>query len=86
MFNGFGGWHALVLLVIVVLIFGAAKLPGLAKSVGQSMKIFKNEVRAPDELRPDSTAQANFASTGTPAGPTLNESSPEVRAQTETKY
>ncbi|MCU1514322.1 MAG: hypothetical protein JWO10_1412 [Microbacteriaceae bacterium] len=64
MFNGLTGWHALVLLVIVVLIFGAAKLPGLAKSVGQSMKIFKNEVK------PESTTTLDSASTdGTkPAG------------------
>ena len=48
MLSGFTGWHALVLLVIVVLLFGATKLPGLAKSVGQSMKIFKNEVKSDD--------------------------------------
>ena len=45
MFSGLTGWHALILLAVIVLIFGAAKLPGLAKSVGQSMKIFKNEVK-----------------------------------------
>lgn len=48
MLSGFTGWHALVLLVIVVLIFGATRLPGLAKSVGQSMKIFRNEVKSPE--------------------------------------
>ncbi len=51
MFNGLTGWHALVLLVIVVLLFGAAKLPALAKSVGQSMKIFRNEVKAPEDAK-----------------------------------
>ncbi len=75
MFSGFTGWHALVLLVIVVLIFGAAKLPGLAKSVGQSMKIFKNEVKSNEDPTP----------TDTTAGPRLNESSPEVKAQTDSK-
>lgn len=48
MLNGFTGWHALIILVVVVLLFGAAKLPGLAKSVGQSMKIFRNEVKSND--------------------------------------
>lgn len=45
MFQGFTGWHALIILVIVVLLFGATKLPGLAKSVGQSMKIFRSEMK-----------------------------------------
>jgi sec-independent protein translocase protein TatA len=73
---GFTGWHALILLVIVVLLFGAAKLPSLAKAVGQSMRIFKNEVKSPeDEVKRQ------------PDGPQLNETSPEVRAQTDpTKY
>ena len=72
MLSGFTGWHALVLLVIVVLIFGAAKLPALAKSVGQSMKIFKNEVKTPDEeVKPPAD------------GPQLNQTSAEVRAQTD---
>ena len=45
MFGNLSGWHFLILLFIILLLFGAPKLPGLAKSVGQSMKIFKKEVR-----------------------------------------
>lgn len=33
-----------VVLVIIVLLFGAPKLPGMARSLGQSMRIFKSEV------------------------------------------
>ncbi len=47
--NAFTGWHALILLVVVVLLFGATRLPALARSVGQSMKIFKNEMKNPDD-------------------------------------
>ncbi len=45
--------HILIVLVVVVLLFGANRLPGLARSVGQSMKIFKNEVKdlADDDRR-----------------------------------
>lgn len=39
------GWHALILFAVVLLFFGASKLPGLARSVGQSVKIFKSEVK-----------------------------------------
>lgn len=48
MLQGFTGVHALVILAVVVLLFGATKLPALARSVGQSMKIFKNEVKSDD--------------------------------------
>lgn len=37
-------WHLVVLLVVVVVLFGANRLPDLARSVGQSLKIFKAEV------------------------------------------
>ncbi|GAA4711117.1 sec-independent protein translocase protein TatA [Promicromonospora umidemergens] len=43
-------WHWIVLLVVVLLLFGSTRLPGLAKSVGQSMKIFKKEIK---DLRED---------------------------------
>ena len=43
------GWHALIILAVILLLFGAAKLPALARSVGQSMKIFKNEVKSGQE-------------------------------------
>lgn len=45
MFSGaFGLPHLLIILVILLLLFGAPKLPALAKSVAQSMKIFKTEI------------------------------------------
>jgi sec-independent protein translocase protein TatA len=43
MLQNLTGWHALIILAIVVLIFGAAKLPALAKSVGQSLRILRSE-------------------------------------------
>ncbi|HWI31393.1 MAG TPA: twin-arginine translocase TatA/TatE family subunit [Microbacterium sp.] len=39
------GWHGLILLAIVLLIFGASRLPALAKGVGQSVRIFQKEVK-----------------------------------------
>jgi sec-independent protein translocase protein TatA len=44
--NAFSGWHLLVIVFLVLLLFGAPKLPALAKSVGQSMKIFKSEIKS----------------------------------------
>ncbi|KQP57968.1 twin-arginine translocase TatA/TatE family subunit [Agreia sp. Leaf283] len=45
MLQNLTGWHALILLAVVLLFFGASKLPALAKSVGQSARILKSESR-----------------------------------------
>ncbi len=34
-----------IILAIVILVFGAAKLPDLARSTGQALKIFKSETK-----------------------------------------
>lgn len=57
--NAFKGWHIIVLLVVILLLFGARRLPDLARSVGESLRIFKREVK---DLTDDDTP-----STGTPA-------------------
>ena len=45
MLNNLNGWHLVILLAVVLLLFGAPKLPGLARSIGQSMRIFRSEVK-----------------------------------------
>lgn len=65
MFQNLTGWHAVILLVIILLLFGAPKLPALARSLGQSMKIFKAEVKTND------TVEGEDKSTG--AAPTTDE-------------
>ena len=56
MLQNLTGWHALIILAIVVLIFGAAKLPALAKSVGQSMRILRTEAAEPADGEQTATA------------------------------
>jgi sec-independent protein translocase protein TatA len=42
------GWQELVIvLIIIMIIFGAGKLPEVAKSLGQGVKEFKQEAAAP---------------------------------------
>ena len=48
------GLEWLVILAIVVLVFGAAKLPDLARSSGQALRIFKTETK---DLRDDSSSK-----------------------------
>lgn len=40
------GWELIVLLAVLVLLFGASKLPTAARSIGQTIRIFKAEVKS----------------------------------------
>lgn len=40
-----GGWELLLILGVLVLLFGATRLPMAARSLGQSMRIFKAETK-----------------------------------------
>lgn len=44
-----GGWEILLLVVVVVLLFGAKRLPDAARGVGRSLRIFKAEVKGGDD-------------------------------------
>ena len=45
MIANFGPWHWLVLAVVVVVLFGAKKLPELARGSGRALRIFKAETK-----------------------------------------
>ncbi|MGO3064716.1 MAG: twin-arginine translocase TatA/TatE family subunit [Brevibacterium linens] len=51
-----------IVILIIVIIFGAPKLPQLARSLGQSMKIFKSEVK---DLRGDEDESGKSTEPGT---------------------
>ncbi|HLS92995.1 MAG TPA: twin-arginine translocase TatA/TatE family subunit [Microbacterium sp.] len=56
-FGNAGIWQILLILVIVLLIFGASRLPALAKSLGQSARAFKGEMKQmKDESKTESEA------------------------------
>lgn len=64
--NLFAGPHLWILLIVILLLFGAAKLPALAKSMGQSARIFKGEMKA---MKDDDTTAGTASHTAddTPA-------------------
>ncbi|KQR25839.1 twin-arginine translocase TatA/TatE family subunit [Microbacterium sp. Leaf151] len=49
MLHGLTGWHLLIVLAVILLLFGAAKLPALAQSVGKSARVFRGEIKAMKE-------------------------------------
>ena len=61
-------WHIIILVVVLVLLFGARRLPGAAKSLGESMHIFKRSVQGLNpEDHDSSAASAASAPTAPPA-------------------
>ena len=49
------GWHFVIVIALALLLFGAPRLPGLARSAGQSLRIFRSEVR---QMKDESPAPA----------------------------
>jgi sec-independent protein translocase protein TatA len=50
------GWHLIIIIVLALVLFAAPKLPGMARSLGQSMRIFKSEVR---EMKKDGSTDTD---------------------------
>ena len=63
MFGNLTGVHLIIILVVIVLLFGAPKLPGLARSIGQSMRIFRSEVKTMKDDNGDDTGSSSSSST-----------------------
>jgi sec-independent protein translocase protein TatA len=46
-------WKILIVAVVIIVLFGSKKLPSAARSLGQSMRILKKEVRGLHEDEPE---------------------------------
>jgi sec-independent protein translocase protein TatA len=77
MLGNLNGWHLLIILAVILLLFGAPKLPGLAKSIGQSMRIFKGEV---NEMKKDGDKPADGVPTSDGTVASANSQSPSPSA------
>lgn len=49
-----GGWELIVIVLVIVLLFGARKLPELARGTGQALRIFKSETKGLTDDEDDS--------------------------------
>lgn len=58
MFGTFGFTELILILVIVLIIFGAGKLPQLGEGVGKAIKGFKTSVREADAIEAEAEARA----------------------------
>ncbi|GAB6857806.1 Sec-independent protein translocase subunit TatA [Microbacterium xylanilyticum] len=82
MFAGLNGWHLVIILAVILLLFGAAKLPALAKSMGQSARVFKGEMKAMKEEDAAAAANDTAASTQAPATTALPTQTQNTSADT----
>jgi sec-independent protein translocase protein TatA len=74
MFAAFlGGWEWIIVLLAVLLLFGAKKIPELARGLGQGIKEFKKATKeVTDEIQNapmDSTAQTGKLPSASPSQP-----------------
>lgn len=79
-----GPLQILLILVVILLIFGATRLPALAKSMGQSARAFKSEMKQmrDDDGKTESTADPQSETkTEQQAPPSSAESSPGTDAK-----
>jgi sec-independent protein translocase protein TatA len=87
MFAGwFGGWEIVLILAVVLILFGAKKLPELAKGLGTGIKEFKkatrevtDEVQKAGEETPAPKSQS-AAKDSVPPAQTVSQSSPPPKA------
>jgi sec-independent protein translocase protein TatA len=54
-------WHIIVLVVVLILLFGAKRLPDTARSLGRSLRIIKAETRGLADDDVDAKAEAQTA-------------------------
>jgi len=78
MLGNLGGVHLLIILGIVILLFGATKLPALAKGLGQSINIFKKEMSDDEKKAKNADGATNTTVNNTPAEPAAPVAQPVV--------
>lgn len=82
--------HILILVIVILLIFGAPKLPMIAKNIGKSLKVFKSEV---DDLRGDKGDKGEKDSAGderrevtdTPSTPSVDDVTGRSSAESQSR-
>jgi sec-independent protein translocase protein TatA len=75
------GWDWVIIALVFLVLFGAKKLPEMARSVGQSARVFKSEMKgmkADDEARGKSATEQRELPAAPPAA--ASESVPQSQA------
>ncbi len=77
-------WKVLIIAALLIVFFGARKLPDAARSLGKSMRILKKEVSGlhndDDEPASGTTVQAAPAQLQAPAAPAVSDQQAQIDA------
>ena len=82
MFGSLGFTELILILFIVLIIFGAGKLPQLGEGIGKAIKGFKKSVHEADQIEADALAAQEAAQQQTTAAPQPAIVAPTVQAAT----
>lgn len=61
------GWEWLIIVALILLLFGAKRLPDAARGLGRSLRIFKAETKALNEAPTDATDLGKTQSAESPS-------------------
>jgi sec-independent protein translocase protein TatA len=76
-------WKLLIVVLVIIVLFGSKKLPSAARSLGQSMRILKNEVHGLHEDEPESRPPGAQAAAQAPAEITIGASAEQPARQAQ---
>jgi len=89
MFNNLKGWEWLIIVALILLLFGAKRLPDAARGLGRSLRIFKAETKglaedsAKEAVPPASGSSPAIGTTSASAAAPAEASSAEAPKPTE---
>ena len=62
-----GGWEWVILIALILLLFGAKRLPDAARGLGRSLRIFKSETKGLiDDAKSEAAPASPAATTAAP--------------------
>ncbi|WP_026414402.1 Sec-independent protein translocase subunit TatA [Actinomadura oligospora] len=73
--------HWLIVIIVALLLFGSAKLPKMARSLGQSARILKAEMNGLHDKEKDEDAPAPSSPPSAPASREVAEAAPRLVSQ-----
>ncbi len=78
-----GGWEIALILVLVLVIFGAGKLPEVGRSLGKSIREFRKASKGEDEGAPQPPTQAQSKQVAGPVGSDQDQGIPKPPTQAQ---
>jgi len=79
---GISIWELMILLVVLLLIFGARRLPEMGRSLGKGMREFKDAVTGVEDKMTTPTTPAELPSASSEPAPSRSEAAEETERET----